>query len=82
MIAQILAMRRRGLAPAPPSSSSDSDSSRVMNAATRGVQIALAIALLPALATMLVVGGLGAAAVAAATTVARVAEGAKRPPSR
>lgn len=48
-------------------------SHRGIDSAARLVQITLAVLLLPALATMLVVGGVGVAAVGAATAFARAA---------
>ncbi|WP_165250305.1 hypothetical protein [Paludisphaera soli] len=71
MIAQILATRR---ANAPESYREPvEEPTRGLELAARVVQIALAIALLPALAAMLVVGGVGAAAYGLSTVVARAA---------
>jgi len=61
MIAQILAPRGRG-GVADGAAPRGEELSRAAHAGVRGVQIALAVVLLPALATMLIVGGVGAAA--------------------
>ena len=81
MIAQILARGRRGR-PAVSQSTSPSSESRVLDVGARWVGVLLAILLLPALATVLVVGGLGALAVGLAATVSRllgVGNGRPRP---
>jgi len=82
MIAQILARGRRSLAVASRSPApSDSNDSRTVDLGTRCVHVGLAILLLPALATVLVVGGLGAAAVGLVTVVTRAVNDVEEPSS-
>ncbi len=71
MIAQILATSR---SEAPEGCRGGVEgSTRGLDLAARTVQIALAIALLPALAVMIVVGGVGAAALGLTTLAAHAA---------
>ena len=74
MIAQGLTTPRRG-------ATLPAGEGRAGRVAVRLVHVTLAVALLPALAAMLVVGGVGAAAVGLASLAARAAglEGSGRP---
>ncbi|MDG3008137.1 hypothetical protein [Paludisphaera mucosa] len=74
MIAQILSTTRREALPA--SRSAGDEPSRGAEVGVRCARVALAFALLPALATMLLVGGVGLIAVGLATTLARSVDAA------
>jgi len=71
MIAQSLATTGRGEVPDTSRPECREEFSRAALIGVRSVQITLAVILLPALATMLIVGGLGAAAAGLASAVAR-----------
>lgn len=77
MIAQILTKGRRGFTAASRSASL-SDESRALGVGAHCVRVGLAILLLPALATALVVGGIGAVAVGLATAATRAWDEGRR----
>lgn len=80
MIAQILSRGRRGRA-ASSRSTNPSDESRAFKIGVRCVRVLLAILLLPALATVLIIGGLGAVVVGLATAAGRLLDAGERPSS-
>ena len=81
MIAQILARGRRGLASTSRTATILGESRRLEIGACC-VRAGLAILLLPALATVLVVGGVGAANVGTVTVAAKATGGPEGSPKR